>query len=144
MRHNQMMLGIHGDLHVVADDAGTTPARGHRTTVGIGQLRQFLGKPRHLRGQCLRRLLPVGRVKLAQIARDALLQLGTTPFYFRPREVLVPTASLRSLLLICILKAAFACLASMLVADESDSQSLRKSCFAETIGELGEVLLSAK
>jgi hypothetical protein len=31
MRHNQMMLGIHGDLHVVADDAGTTPARRHRT-----------------------------------------------------------------------------------------------------------------
>jgi hypothetical protein len=31
-----------------------------------------------------------------------------------------------------------------LVADESDSQSLRKSCFAETVGELGEVLLPAK
>jgi hypothetical protein len=33
---------------------------------------------------------------------------------------------------------------AQLVADESDSQSLRKSCFAETVGELGEVLLSAK
>ena len=31
----QVMLGIHGDLHVVADDAGTTPARRHRTAVGI-------------------------------------------------------------------------------------------------------------
>ena len=38
----------------------------------------------------LRRLLPVGRVKLAQITRDALLQLGTPPFHLRPREVLVP------------------------------------------------------
>jgi hypothetical protein len=27
---------------------------------------------------------------LAQIARDALLQLGTPPFHLRPREVLVP------------------------------------------------------
>jgi hypothetical protein len=104
MRHNQMVLGIDGDLQVVADDAGTTPARRHRTAVGIGQrdllvrrskhlllvngklahfllqLRQFLGKPRHLRGQCLRRLLPVGRVKLAQIARAALLQLGPPLF----------------------------------------------------------------
>jgi hypothetical protein len=34
--------------------------------------------------------LPVGRVKVAQIARDALLQLGTLPFYLRPYEVLIP------------------------------------------------------
>ena len=108
------MAGIDRDLHVVADDAGTTPARRHRTAIGIGQrdllvrrsehlllvdgklahfllqLRQFLGKPCYLRGQCLRRLLPVGRVKLAQIARDALLQLSTPTFHLRPREVLVP------------------------------------------------------
>ena len=38
------------------------------------QLRQLLGKSCYLRGQRLRRLLPVGRVKLAQIARDTLLQ----------------------------------------------------------------------
>ena len=112
--HNQMMLGIYGDLHIVANDAGAAAARGHRTAVGIGQrdllvgrskhlllvngklahfllqLRQLLFKPRRLRGQCLRRLLPVGRVKLAQIACDALLQLGTPPFHLRPREVLVP------------------------------------------------------
>ena len=40
--------------------------------------------------QRLRRLLPVGRIKLAQIARNALLQLGTPPFHLRPCEVLVP------------------------------------------------------
>jgi hypothetical protein len=32
-----MMLGIDGDLHVVADDAGTAPAGCHRTAVGMGQ-----------------------------------------------------------------------------------------------------------
>jgi hypothetical protein len=47
-------------------------------------------KPRHLRGQRLRRLLPVGRVKLAKIARDTLLQLSTPPFHLRPCEILVP------------------------------------------------------
>src|SRR6202049_3394217 len=36
------------------------------------------------------RLLSVGRIKLTQIARDALLQLGTPPFHLRSREVLVP------------------------------------------------------
>ena len=72
MRHYQMVLGIHGDLRVVA--AGTTPARRHR----------------HLRGQRLRRLLSVGCVKLARIARDTLLQLRTPPLHFRPCEVLVP------------------------------------------------------
>jgi hypothetical protein len=54
------------------------------------QLRQLLGKPCCLRSQRLRRLLPIGRVKLAQIARDTLLQLGTSPFHLRSREVLVP------------------------------------------------------
>jgi hypothetical protein len=35
------------------------------------------------RGQRLARLLPIGRVKLAQIARDTLLQLSTPPFACR-------------------------------------------------------------
>jgi hypothetical protein len=38
----------------------------------------------------LARLLSVGRVKLAQIARDAFLQLSTPPFHLCAREVLVP------------------------------------------------------
>jgi hypothetical protein len=54
------------------------------------QLRQLFGKPCYLRGQHLRRLLPVSRVKLAQIARDAFLQLGTSPLHLRSCEVLVP------------------------------------------------------
>jgi len=92
-----MMLGIDGELHVVAD-TGTATALRYRAAVGIGQgdlligrskhllfvdiklahlgpqLCQLLGEPCYLRGQRLRRFLPVGRVELAQIARDALLQ----------------------------------------------------------------------
>src|ERR1700732_3881093 len=107
-----MMVGIARDLHVVADDAGAAAARRHRTAVWIGQrdlligrrkhlllvdsklthfllqLCQLLGEPRYLRGQRLRRLLSVGRVKLAQIASDALLQLGTPPFHLRPVKFL--------------------------------------------------------
>jgi hypothetical protein len=88
--------------------------RCHRTTVGISQgdlligrgkhlllvdnklghllfqLRQLLGEPRHLRGQCFRRFLPVGRIELVQIARGALLQLGPPPLHLCPGEVLVP------------------------------------------------------
>src|SRR5262249_38695285 len=89
-----MILGIDGDLHVVADNAGSAAARRHRPAVGVGQrdllvrrsehlllvngklahlllqLRQLLGKPCYLRSQRLRRLLSIGRVKLAQIARE--------------------------------------------------------------------------
>src|SRR5437660_7532622 len=54
------------------------------------QLRQLFGEPRYLRGQRLTRLLSISRIKLAQIARDTLLQLGTPPFHLRPCEVLVP------------------------------------------------------
>jgi hypothetical protein len=108
------MLSIDGDLHVVADNAGAAAARGHRAAIGISQgdllvgrsehlllvsgklahfllqLRQFFGKPRHLLGQRLTRFLSIGRVKLAQIARDALPQLSTSPFHFRSCEVPVP------------------------------------------------------
>jgi hypothetical protein len=62
----------------------------HKLAHLLLQLRQLLGKPCYLRGQRLRRLLPVSRVKLAQIARDALLQLGAPPFHLRPCEVLIP------------------------------------------------------
>ena len=37
VRDDEVVLGIDGNLHIVADDAGTTPARRHRTAVGIGQ-----------------------------------------------------------------------------------------------------------
>ena len=43
-----MMLGIDGDLHVVADNAGATAARCHRTAVGIGQGDLLIGRGKHL------------------------------------------------------------------------------------------------
>ena len=45
---------------------------------------------RGLRGERLRWLLPVGGIELAQIARDALLELCPAPLHLRAREVLVP------------------------------------------------------
>jgi len=114
MGNDQVMIGIHSDLHVVADDARAAAAGCHRATVGVGQryllvgrsqhlllvdgklahlllhLRQLLLESRHLRGQRFGRLLPVGGVKLAQIAGNALLQLGTPPLHLCPREVPVP------------------------------------------------------
>jgi hypothetical protein len=111
MGNDQAMVGIHGDLHVVVDDARAAAARCHRATVEIGQryllvgrcqhlllvdgklahlllhLRQLLVEPCHLRSQCLRRLLPVSRFKLAQIARDALFELGTPSLHLRSCEV---------------------------------------------------------
>jgi hypothetical protein len=37
MRNDQMMLGVDGDLDVVAHDAGTTGAGRHRAGIGVGQ-----------------------------------------------------------------------------------------------------------
>ena len=42
-----------------------------------------------LRGKRLRSWLPVGRIELAQIARDALLKLNPAPLHLRAREVSV-------------------------------------------------------
>src|SRR5262245_36468296 len=43
-----------------------------------------------LGSKCLRRLLPVGRVELGEIAGDALLQLRPSALYLRTCEVPVP------------------------------------------------------
>ena len=34
--HDQMVLGVDGDLHIVADGRGAFAAGRHRTVVGIG------------------------------------------------------------------------------------------------------------
>jgi hypothetical protein len=89
--HNQMMLGVDGDLNIVADDAGAATARRHRAAVRVAQrdllvgrgnhltlingkfahrllhLRELLSESRHFRGQRFRGLLPVGRVELAPL-----------------------------------------------------------------------------
>jgi hypothetical protein len=35
--HDQVVLDVDGNLHVVADHTGSAPAGGHRTRVGISQ-----------------------------------------------------------------------------------------------------------
>ena len=113
MRDDQMMLGIDGNLDIVADDTGAAAAGRHRASVRIGQryLLVRCGKHLHLENleplhlllqhrdllfqaarlglECFGRLLPVGGVELLQIARDALLDLRHAPVHLGAREVLV-------------------------------------------------------
>ena len=108
-----MAFCIDRRLHVVADDAGTTAARDHRTAVGIGErylligrrqnlffngceFRDFNGQifepffdPRLFQFQRFRRLPPVGGIELSEIARNTLLQLHAPPLDFATREVLI-------------------------------------------------------
>jgi hypothetical protein len=100
-----MVLGVDGHLHIVADDAGATPARRHRATIRIGERDLLIGRGEHLllvsrelrhlllelykllfepgclRSQGLRGLLPVGGIELGQIPRDALFKLRAPPFH---------------------------------------------------------------
>ena len=48
MHHDQMVVGLDGHLHIVADDTGATPARCHRPAVGIGQRYLLIGRSEHL------------------------------------------------------------------------------------------------
>src|SRR6266540_95875 len=99
-----MMLGVHGDLDVVAYDArASAAARRHRTGVRIGQryllvgrgehlfldrcealhltfeFRELLLEPRRLEREGLGRLLSIGRVELTEIPRNALFKLCLAP-----------------------------------------------------------------
>ena len=66
--HDQMVLGIDGDLHIVADHAGSTPAGGHGPRIGIGQRDLLIGR-------VLNRLLHLlYGLHLALQAGDLLLQ----------------------------------------------------------------------
>ena len=108
-----MVLGIDRDLHVVAHDAGAATARCHRAAVRVGQRYLLIWRSQHLLlhrrealhlafelGELLlevcrlgrkrlRRLLQIGRVELAQIPRDARLELRPAPLHFRARKVAV-------------------------------------------------------
>ena len=48
MHNDQMMVGLDGNLNVVADDAGTAAAGGHRAGVGIGQRYLLVRGGKHL------------------------------------------------------------------------------------------------
>ena len=118
VRDDQMVRRINGRLHVVADHAGAAPAGCHRAGIGIGEGYLLIGRGEHLfldrlealhlffeldelllepRGpgrKLLRRrltggCLAIGRVELAQIARDAVLDLRQPPLHLPFREVVV-------------------------------------------------------
>jgi hypothetical protein len=107
-----MVLGVDGDLNIVADNARALAAGRHRTGVGIGQgnllVGRFLDLPLHrLQGLhlppqafdllldagclCLGHVvvLPVGVVQRGQVARDAGLRLLDALGDLGHREVLV-------------------------------------------------------
>src|SRR5690242_3078778 len=108
-----MMLRIHSDLYVIADDARAAPARRHRTRIRVGQgnlpigrgqhlpvdrfqtlhlgrqLGELLLEVRRLRSEGFRWFLQVGGVELAQIPRHALLDLSKPALHLRAREILV-------------------------------------------------------
>src|SRR6266480_1635842 len=108
-----MMLRIHSDLYVIADDARAAPARRHRTRIRVGQGNLLIGRGQHLlvdrfqtlhlgrqlgklllevrrlRSEGFRWVLQVGGVELAQIPRHALLDLSKPALHLRAREVLV-------------------------------------------------------
>src|SRR5580704_16846231 len=48
MHNDQMMVGLDGNLDVVADDAGTAAAGRHRTGIGIGQRYLLVRGGKHL------------------------------------------------------------------------------------------------
>ena len=91
MRDDQMALGVDGDLHIVADNAGALAAGRHRAGVGIGQRDLFVGRglnlltnlpegphlPPQALDLCLGHfaVLPVGAIQGRQVARDAGLHL---------------------------------------------------------------------
>ena len=98
MRDDQMVLGIDGDLDVVADNACALAAGRHRPDVGIGQENLLVGRSFHLPFHLLERLhlppqtcdllleahrlglgdiivLPIRTVESRKVARDARLHL---------------------------------------------------------------------
>ena len=110
--HDQMVLGVDGDLHIVADGGGAFAAGRHRTGVGIGQRDLLVGRVldrllHHLQGLHLLAqagnlllqpdrlglgdiaLFAVGPVQRPQVTRDAGLDLLHPPGDLGHRVVLV-------------------------------------------------------
>src|SRR6201987_4884106 len=110
--HDQMVLGIDGDLYIVADGSGAFAARRHRTGVGIGQ-RDLLGgcllnrllhylQGAHLSAQAGNLLLQPDRLGLGDIALFAVgsvhrFELAAVDCNNGMREQLEPTAKLDKL-----------------------------------------------
>jgi hypothetical protein len=104
--HDQMVLGVDGDLHIVADHAGSAPAGGHGPRIRIGQRDLLVGRVLnrllhllqgpHLSAQAGDLLLQadqldfsdivlvaVGPVQCRQVTRDAGVDLLAPAFFFK-------------------------------------------------------------
>jgi hypothetical protein len=78
MCDDQMMLGVDGDLDVVADNTGASAARGHRAGIGIGNRlviwSQTPRQPHHLDVAPSLALKPAARLDPIEVAVDVELQ----------------------------------------------------------------------
>src|SRR5258707_1743742 len=113
MSNNEMMLRIHGTLHIVADHAAASTTRGHRARIGIGQRYLLVFGLHHLGVQCIEALyllaqrrnllveprdlgfryrfpLTIGAVELREVAGYTLVNLRQPPLHLGLREVPVP------------------------------------------------------
>src|ERR1700692_887504 len=113
MGNNEMMLGVYGTLHIVADHPAASAACGHRAGIGIGQRDLLVFGLHHLSVQCVQALyflaqrrnllveprdlglryrlsLAIGAIKLREIASYALVNLRQPPLHLGLREVSVP------------------------------------------------------
>src|SRR6266436_6639380 len=113
MSNNEMMLRIHGTLHIVADHAAASTTCGHRARIGIGQRYLLVFGLHHLGVQCIEALyllaqrrnllveprdlgfryrfpLTIGAVELREVAGYTLVNLRQPPLHLGLREVSVP------------------------------------------------------
>src|SRR6202007_2471198 len=112
--HDEMMLRINRNLHVVANDAGVLATCRHRACIRIGERDLLVLALHHLRVDRVepddlllelldlalqplnfrlrhRIAMPIGWFKLREIAGDALIDTLKTPLHLGLGEVLVPS-----------------------------------------------------
>src|SRR5258708_13038247 len=110
MSNNEMMLRIHGTLHIVADHAAASTTRGHRARIGIGQRYLFVFSLHHLGVQCIEALyllaqrrnllveprdlglryrfsLTIAAIKLREVATYTLVNLLQPPLHLALLQV---------------------------------------------------------
>src|SRR5258708_30356507 len=113
MGNNEMMLGIHGTLHIVSDYPAGSAVGGHRARIGIRKRYLLVLGLHHLSVQDVQTLyllaqrcnlliesrdlglryrfpLAIGGIKLREVASNALINLRQPPLHLGLREVPVP------------------------------------------------------
>src|SRR6266404_4653613 len=110
MGNNEMMLGVDGTLHIVADHPAASAAGGHRASIGIGQRYLLVLGLHHLSVQTVQALyllaqrcnllvepgdlglryrfpLTIGAIKLREVAGNTLVNLLQPPLHLGLRKV---------------------------------------------------------